>query len=553
MNSTEVNKYTGFIGYGFREMDQYEYELYCNSSFTTIRLPINQKMVNFTQPLSVRAFTAGCYYYNPSTGYWSSNGMEVSSTTTPSYTSCESYHLTEFAGGFVVLPNPIDFDYVFANASFAQNPTLYVTLFTLLGLFVIMSIWARFMDKRDDAKLNLTLLPDNDPSHSYCYELIVFSGTRYESGTKSKVRIILSGDEGETGVRQLNDTKRRLFNRGGIDSFIMAVPKPLGELMYLRIWHDNSGRGAHASWFLKYIVIKNLQTGDICYFICDQWLAVEKSDGSIDRVIVVATQADKKKAAFMIKREAQSRLTDKHLWFSMFTKPVHNSYSRLERVTTGFVILFISMLIELLYYDMMAQEYPNSGLFIGPFHLTPQQIGIGIICTLMAGPPSFLVHHLFENSTRRVNQMDKMESYLNKQNNIKSEKKKKKVMTRQLYMEELKEKIKEKELPYWCKYIGFILAYSFTIVCVFFIFAQGVTLGDLKMKDWVTSFVTGFFSEMFLNEPMKIVFVTMIVVFVLKKDEHDEEELEFDQDDDEANENKKNLNTDSRIDYLRVF
>jgi polycystin 1L2 len=58
--------------------------------------------------------------------------------------------------------------------------------------------------------------------------------------------------------------------------------RPLGSLNYLRIRHDNSGKGSYASWFLKYIVVRNLQTMETNYFICQQWLGVEKDSGLVD-------------------------------------------------------------------------------------------------------------------------------------------------------------------------------------------------------------------------------------------------------------------------------
>ena len=36
--------------------------------------------------------------------------------------------------------------------------------------------------------------------------------------------------------------------------------RSLGLLNYIRVWHDNSGNGASASWFLKYIIVRDLQT-----------------------------------------------------------------------------------------------------------------------------------------------------------------------------------------------------------------------------------------------------------------------------------------------------
>jgi polycystin 1L2 len=52
-------------------------------------------------------------------------------------------------------------------------------------------------------------------------------------------------------------------------------------LNYLHIWHDNSGEGSSASWFLKYIIICDLQTMDKFHFIAQRWFGVEKDDGKV--------------------------------------------------------------------------------------------------------------------------------------------------------------------------------------------------------------------------------------------------------------------------------
>jgi polycystin 1L2 len=49
----------------------------------------------------------------------------------------------------------------------------------------------------------------------------------------------------------------------------------------MRVWHDNSGHGNRASWFLKYIIVRDLQTMEKSHFISQQWFAVEKNDGVV--------------------------------------------------------------------------------------------------------------------------------------------------------------------------------------------------------------------------------------------------------------------------------
>jgi polycystin 1L2 len=55
----------------------------------------------------------------------------------------------------------------------------------------------------------------------------------------------------------------------------------LGLLNYIHIWHDNTGEGASGSWFLKYIIVRDLQTMKKFYFIAQRWFAVEKDDGLV--------------------------------------------------------------------------------------------------------------------------------------------------------------------------------------------------------------------------------------------------------------------------------
>jgi len=63
--------------------------------------------------------------------------------------------------------------------------------------------------------------------------------------------------------------------------------RSLGRLNYMRVWHDNSGVGNRASWFLKYIVVRDLQTMEKNHFISQEWFAVEKDDGVVRDFIIL--------------------------------------------------------------------------------------------------------------------------------------------------------------------------------------------------------------------------------------------------------------------------
>jgi hypothetical protein len=239
-------QFTGSVGFAIRELTASELALYCPNSVNTYNLataPVlnsssasSNSTVNSTYAcklidydLNLRIFLSGCYYLNTSTGSYQSDGAVVQADTTIQSTHCLVYHFTEFAGGFVVLPATINFDQLFVganaaeNASIAKNPILYATVFTIIGLYVVLAVFCRIFDMRDRNKKGVTLL--NGRSLENLYEIIVFTGNRRNAGTDSNVFMIVSGRDENSHVIALKDKKRKLFRRGGFDTFILSTQR----------------------------------------------------------------------------------------------------------------------------------------------------------------------------------------------------------------------------------------------------------------------------------------------------------------------------------------
>ena len=74
--------------------------------------------------------------------------------TNQSEVHCLCNHLTAFGGGFFVAPNPIDFNKVFQGlANIHDNPTVLAFVSSLLGLYILLVIWARRVDRKDATKV----------------------------------------------------------------------------------------------------------------------------------------------------------------------------------------------------------------------------------------------------------------------------------------------------------------------------------------------------------------------------------------------------------------
>ena len=211
--------------------------------------------------------------------------------------------LYQFLGQYTCICYNIDIHYslhVFLDMGKIQRSTVRIKLSKTKRIILLLRY---FRDLRNMAS---KLLPDNQKEDSYVYEILgkflsrlnkvlyrafipytwyltwtfstVLTGSQSQATCKSKVQFILTGEKEESDIRTL---PRITFQRGGIDSFVMTTRKSLGALQYLRIWHDNTGVGNFASWFLGAVIVRDLQTGDKYQFANDRWLAVEYGDGEV--------------------------------------------------------------------------------------------------------------------------------------------------------------------------------------------------------------------------------------------------------------------------------
>jgi polycystin 1L2 len=179
----------------------------------------------------------------------------------------------------------------------------------------------------------------------------------------------------------------------------------LGNLNYLKIWHNNMGKGDMASWFLKFIIVHDIQTREKFYFLCQNWLAVENGDGQIERCLFVALDAQKTQLSYLIEKQAKNYVFDYHLWLSVFIRPVKSTFTRLDRVTCCFVFHYISMLLNLLYYDsMLTQTLSNISSMrfdSSLFSFTLEQILVGILIDVLTYFPLLFLAFLFRRAKSR--------------------------------------------------------------------------------------------------------------------------------------------------------
>ncbi|XP_078692040.1 polycystin-1-like protein 2 [Branchiostoma floridae x Branchiostoma belcheri] len=508
----------------------------------------------FSSNYSLLFYVSQCIFWNDTQNDWDTTGCKVGDGSNSTHTQCLCNHLTSFASDLFVPPNPIDFSYVFANASFLDNVTTYVTVITIYVVFAIAAIWARRMDKKDVEMLGLTPLPDNQPGDRYLYEIFVYTGLWKGSGTKSKVSVVLNGERGDTGARQLEDPKRRILRRGGKDSFLLSTARPLGNLMYMRVWHDNSGGGDRASWFLRHVVVKDVLSGAKFMFIGNCWLAVEKGDGKVSRLLPVAGREQALSFQHLFTSKTTRDIEDEHIWFSVFLRPPHSRFTRLQRLATCLSLLMCAMLVSAMWYGILPDQPSSNAIRIGPLILSAEQIGVGLMSNLITFPINLIIVQLFRKSRPRRKRPSRIRVALEQQDTDKTadsirgpfqsnEETTKKDNSKK------KKKKKKFTFPWWGVIVAWILVFLAVGTSTTFVIFYGIQFGNETATKWITSMVVSFSSSVLVTQPIKVFLLGLFVATFIKSSDDDDDDTD---DDEEQMEMDPDLEADEEFMHLKT-
>ena len=243
---------------------------------------------------TISVVTPTCKIYDSIEKKWK-QACSISEKSNLEFTECFCENLKtsgDFTLGteFVTPPNTIDFASVFANFDVSDNPVVFSTIIVFLGIYVLVLILTCHLDKKDLEKWAIKGLVGNDPDAPVGYHVTISTGVILNSGTQSHCYIQFSNPDTNTKgkVHALKlSTGWIQFKRCSATGFIIRdenlLPDKKGTLQ-IKIWHDNSGKGENASWYIDQIMLKKIQpNSQPHHFIFKQWLAVDKGDGKISQ------------------------------------------------------------------------------------------------------------------------------------------------------------------------------------------------------------------------------------------------------------------------------
>ncbi|XP_062611722.1 uncharacterized protein LOC134273545 [Saccostrea cucullata] len=475
--------------------------------------------VNTTSPsfnpteanFSIALATSGCRTYDEATSLWVDNGCKVLDISTFNETICRCSDPpgTMFATTFYVPPNKIDFHAVWGKFD-PENAAVYGTIAALLVIYFIALLYLRRKDKQDVTKWGTRFLVDSENSDAYFYLITVQTGLRRDGGTKSNVNFIIGGEDGDSGVRILSDGYTQGFQTGSLRTFLMGTKFCLGDLTYFRVWHDNSGIGNEKSWYLDKILVDDLQNGKRYVFLCDKWLAVEQDDGMVERILPLTSNQTLTSYDQLISEHARFNATENHLWLSMIIRPQRSNFTRVQRLTCAFALLFLTMITSCMFFKTDDEVRPNQ-VSIGIIKFSLTTFYISFISILIATVPIFIVTFIFKKSRAK-----------DTVTNLKKEEDKKEKSPDDEYYNEEEDTVnffkdEKLPLPHGMVYVGWTILILAILTSAFFVILYSMEFGKTKSEEWLSTFVFAFFESLFVLDPINVIVMAILVAILFRK------------------------------------
>ncbi|XP_048210694.1 polycystic kidney disease protein 1-like 3 [Perognathus longimembris pacificus] len=321
-------------------------------------------------PILVSVVTAltQCYFWDKNNRTWKSNGCQVGLQSSVVKTQCLCDHLTFFGSDFFVVPRTVrveDTAALFRHVS--NNPVGVLLLASLLGLYLLLGVWAWRKDQQD-----LQKLPGGDPHGAPPEGGLLRSGnvslqtasarpaggsrraTRAEVGDISclivEVVVTLYGSKRQSEPRHLWDPQKKAFGRGALDVFLLGTRDPLGDLHALRLWLHHSG--GRPSWYISQVIVSDMASKKKWHFLCNCWLATDLGDFQCDRVFMPASRAELFSFRHLFSSTLVERFTQDHPWLSVATRHPWNPFTRLQRLTCCTTLLLCDMVINIMFWRL---------------------------------------------------------------------------------------------------------------------------------------------------------------------------------------------------------
>uniref|UniRef100_A0A8C0L6T0 Polycystin-1-like protein 1 n=1 Tax=Canis lupus dingo TaxID=286419 RepID=A0A8C0L6T0_CANLU len=214
-------------------------------------------------------------------------------------------------------------------------PGVLIVVFTIL--YALLVTKSRRVDCHERKKAGYIFLQEDAPPGHQLYAVVVDTGFRSPTRCSAKVYIVLCGEHGLSGPRELYCPEQPLFERNSRHTFVLSVPALLGPLRRICLWHDS--RGPAPAWYVSHIMVKELAAGPghSWLFPAECWLAASGRDGH------TAWELGSLRRGLgfwkLLYCKFTEYLEDFHVWTSVYSRPSPSGFLPTARLTVAFALL----------------------------------------------------------------------------------------------------------------------------------------------------------------------------------------------------------------------
>ena len=343
-----------------------------------------------------------------------------------------------------------------------------------------------------DADLTVKFMPQVIPNiylmegaGRFSYQISVQTGLWRGSGTTANVGLEIHGDDTHIERISLKQTESggKCFSRGSVNSFIVSFPEHLGQLYKVRVWHDNSG--TNPSWYLKDVVITDLQSNQKHHFIAEKWLALERGSGRIESDIPAASPRELSRFKTLFITRVSQRLADGHLWLSLFTRPPQSPFTRTQRLTCCITVFFMTLVTDAMFCQF--GERQKDVTQVGPLKVSLTQIKIGIQSAIIVLPINVVIVAIFRSA--RPSGLDDCG----------------------------RTGARSRGLPRPCVLLAWALCLLAVIASATITVFYSLQWGADISREWLTSIVVSFLQDVVVSQPIMVVLVASVLSALLRK------------------------------------
>ncbi|KAK1885270.1 Polycystic kidney disease 1 like 1 [Dissostichus eleginoides] len=205
--------------------------------------------------------------------------------------------------------------------------------------------------------------------------------------------MVLKGEDGFSQTRELHVPGCTLFRRNSQDTFIISAADSLGPVWGVHIWHDNSGPSP--SWNIKHLDVSEVSRGQLkgraWLFVAQCWLAVNQSDGRVERILGKCTRGIGFFKTLSLK--LSDYLADYHIWISLYSCPCPNVFTHTQRLCVSLLLLLGYACVSTLIISQMDDRLLP--FQFGCVEATAVSVRTGVLSVCVVLPAAAVISFLF--------------------------------------------------------------------------------------------------------------------------------------------------------------